>query len=880
MKPIRSLFAISFLFALAQVALFPCPAAALVTPNDVGSYGVGVVHLPLGICIQANGDAYVVSADQARVDRFSRYGTLLGSFGSPGTGAGQFGFPWGIASAPNGTVYVNDSGANRVEFFTPAGSYLGQFGTSGAGNGQFNNPRGMAVNAAGEVYVADTYNHRVQKFSATGAYLGQWGGSGSGDGKFNLPYSLAVDSRGRVFVADTYNHRIEEFDGTGTFLRKWGAEGAGDAQFEFPIAIAVDASGNVFVADCNNHRVQRFTSTGVFVSKWGSLGSGNGQLDFPQGLAVDVRGDVHVADTDNHRVQVFRSRDISEHNSILSWGGPGSGNGQFSDVRGVAVSPDGYVYVADKNGDRMQKFTSYGAWVLGWGTSGTGDGQFEGPTGVAVDTSGVVYVTDFHNNRVEKFSPSGSYLGKWGAAGTGTGQFSAIWDIAIDRANNVYVVDANRVQKFTTAGAFVTVWDCTNAAGLGTDGEGFVYVACSGDNVVRKFSSTGTLVREWGGLGNTPGKFFSPADAACDTSGYVYVADANGRVQQFNTLGGYIKEWGSSGSGQDQLGAPTMMATDRAGSVYVGEFLNYRVQKFVSPPELLSIVDVPGDQGGQAVVTFTPSSAEVFQSGAGAVNYRIVRVETNPPIGTVLALIPADGVTRSATVAMGANATSTWTGMRELQVQALLSVPANPPIGTNYGFATDDLPPPPPAPFTGAYTGGATHLHWGASPVSDYSHHELSRSTLGTFPPAVTTYLWAGADTTYTDVGSAGRWYELVAADTCGNLSAPAVLGPDQTISVPGEGSMSGALAFALAPVAPNPAASSSLTLHFTLPDAEPARIELISAAGRSVWSQQVRGAGAHAVRVAGEPAFAPGIYFVRLTRGVQSLVRRAVVLD
>ena len=86
------------------------------------------------------------------------------------------------------------------------------------------------------------------------------------------------------------------------------------------------------------------------------------------------------------------------------------------------------------------------------------------------------------------------------------------------------------------------------------------------------------------------------------------------------------------------------------------------------------------------------------------------------------------------------------------------------------------------------------------------------------------------------------------------------------------------ALSFALEGVAPNPSPAAGLTLRFTLPDAAPARLELVNIAGRSVWSREVSGAGAHVVRPSAE--FAAGIYFVRLTRGAQALVRRAVVLN
>jgi len=163
---------------------------------------------------------------------------------------------------------------------------------------------------------------------------------------------------------------------------------------------------------------------------------------------------------------------------------------------------------------------------------------------------------------------------------------------------------------------------------------------------------------------------------------------------------------------------------------------------------------------------------------------------------------------------------------------------------------------------------GATWLHWGASPATDLAEYRVFRS----LPPYQ--QIHAAPDTGYADFGPAGGFYRVVAVDTSGNVSGPAELGPEQTVDAPG----GLALAFALAGATPNPAPGRALTLRFALPDALPARLELVNVAGRSVWSREVRGAGTHSLHPS--ESFAPGIYFVRLTRGAQALVRRAVVLD
>jgi hypothetical protein len=111
------------------------------------------------------------------------------------------------------------------------------------------------------------------------------------------------------------------------------------------------------------------------------------------------------------------------------------------------------VYVADGNGDRVEKFDSSGAYISQFGSAGSGNGQFAQPYGVAVDPySEDVYVTDTNgNNRVERFASSGTYLGQVGAAGSGPGEFSIPVGVAVDQSTcDVFVTDIgnHRVEKF------------------------------------------------------------------------------------------------------------------------------------------------------------------------------------------------------------------------------------------------------------------------------------------------------------------------------------------------------------------------------------------------------------------------------------------------
>ncbi len=86
------------------------------------------------------------------------------------------------------------------------------WGSQGTGDGQFASPDYIAVDGSGSVYVADRLNERIQKFDGTGTFLTQWGSMGTGDSQFSNPRGIAVDGSGNVYVAEEFNHRIQKFE--------------------------------------------------------------------------------------------------------------------------------------------------------------------------------------------------------------------------------------------------------------------------------------------------------------------------------------------------------------------------------------------------------------------------------------------------------------------------------------------------------------------------------------------------------------------------------------------------------------------------------------------------------------------------------------------
>lgn len=309
-------------------------------------------------------------------------------------------YPFGLTLIGSEVLYIADHLNHRIRAVSAEGVITtvagnGDGGYSGDGSGatsaalQF--PCGLALDAQRVLYIADSANHVVRKRSSNGviskvAGTAEYGYSGD-DGtatsaQLNVPMGVAVDAAGNVYISDSANHRIRKVSSSGTITTYagdgtqayYGDGGAAtSAHLDSPQGIALDAAGNLYIADSSNHCIRKVSTDGVIstVAGNGAAGySGDGgaaasaSLYRPLGVAVDAQGQIFIADTLNNRIRVVAADGtISTIAGTGAYGDSGDGDealkASFRFPSGIAVGPEGNVYVADTHNSRIRRLTPH-----------------------------------------------------------------------------------------------------------------------------------------------------------------------------------------------------------------------------------------------------------------------------------------------------------------------------------------------------------------------------------------------------------------------------------------------------------------------------------------------------------------------------------------
>jgi len=556
--------------------------------GDRGPATAAELSYPTGVALDTAGDLFIADQDNSVVRKvdgttgaISTVAGMAGMFdftgdGGPATVA-ELNHPAGVALDGAGNLFIADSGNCVVRKVTATGTISTVAGTGGfcdfAGDGgpataaELSSPTGVAVDGAGNVFIADSANCVVRKVTATTGTISTVAGTGgvcgfAGDGgaataaQLNYPTGVALDAAGNLLIADSGNCVIRKVATTGKISTVAGTGGAcgfaGDggagtaAQLNSPMDVALDSTGNLFIADTYNFRIRQVGATSHKMSTLAGNGTasfgGDGgaatvaELSFPADVVLGGSGDLFVVDQGNCVI-----RKVGAVTGMISTvagtggtcdfagdGGPATA-AELNFPAGAAFDGTGDLIIADQSNCVIRKVhMTTGTISTVAGTGGAcgfaGDGgpaaaaELYLPAGVALDVAGNLFIADQDNFVIRRVDAT-------------THQIST-------------VAGTPGISGFAGDGGPATAAELSNTTGVALDGAGNLFIADTGNCVIRKVVAATGAISTVAGIGGACGfagdggaaaaaELNVPMGFAFDATGKLFVADSsNERIRR------------------------------------------------------------------------------------------------------------------------------------------------------------------------------------------------------------------------------------------------------------------------------------------------------------------------------------------------------------
>jgi DNA-binding beta-propeller fold protein YncE len=623
---------------LSPLALLACALAspAQDSPTHLGSW-VHTIHgltTPSSVAVGPQQQIHVVETSAHRVRVFDKDGKQLEVLFPV---ADPMVLPLGVAVAPDGKRFVSDSGNHRVLVFDTRGNRVATFGSLGTGPGQFHTPAGIDANTE-RVVVADRGNRRVQVFDHEGTHLRTLPLPDAERGSW--PSDVLLSPGGNTIVLDAGSSRVLSVGGDGRTWSFLGGFGFFPGTFATPQGLGRDGD-KLLVTDFENHRVQVFpfsaitppskTRSGVTQPDY-ILGihairprEGRGKLHYPRDVAVAPDGSFAVlVEPWDGRAQVFArapgaqpkpdaqrqvigqasahyGMHLASDGPILAivepetaevlihdirqpmpeqrippilvsrTGGRGRRLGLFRQPTGLSIDYERRSLLVCDTGNRrlheltfrhdpskeieqdfemvsavrmldFQQTTATGSTELPWIVK---------PIAVTTRKDGTLFVLDGANAMVHEYDPNWKYVRSLGGHGTNANQLKEPVDMAL-------ALDGEALYVTDRASARVVRWPLGEGEpqilgagvlevphGVAVGGDGRVYVSDSGAHRVLVFNQAGEEVARFGTRGLIRGSFDSPRGLVFNEAGELIVLDhANHRGIIVSPDGEYVDAFG------------------------------------------------------------------------------------------------------------------------------------------------------------------------------------------------------------------------------------------------------------------------------------------------------------------------------------------------
>jgi len=251
--------------------------------------------------------------------------------------------------------------------------------------------------------------------------------------------SVAFDANGHLFVLTRGDKTFFEFNPDGSFIRSFG-----DKLFTRSHGLRIDRDGNLWATDVGGHIVVKMTRDGQPLLTIGTKGeagewneaTGSHKLNQPNDVVLAGNGDVFVAQ--GHTPGAEGDARVLKFDKngkfIKSWGGKGSGPGQFQVAHGIAIDAKGLVWVADRENQRIQLFDQDGKFVR--------EVKYKGlPCSLDIGRQ-YMYMVNGFAGQVLRLDLNGKVLAAMGKPGKGPGEFGEAHMIAVSQKDEIFVADS------------------------------------------------------------------------------------------------------------------------------------------------------------------------------------------------------------------------------------------------------------------------------------------------------------------------------------------------------------------------------------------------------------------------------------------------------